>query len=149
MTRRIELRCEQFSVSNIQQRLAKANLDETWEMELNPHAMVMLREVSLLCGSLPLVFAHSVLPLASLYGEWQNLRKLGSQSLGRALFADPRVQRTPLQYKKLSPHHALYIRACHGLPDCPSSLWARRSVFSLNKKNLMVTEVFLPGILHL
>ncbi len=149
LTRHIESRCHTYAVKNVQQRYDKANLDEIFSMGLHTDAMVVLREVNLFCGDLPLVFAHSVLPLRSLQGEWHSLRKLGTKPLGRALFANPRIKRTPLEYKKLGSHHALYKRACRILDHNPDHLWARRSIFSLQQKNIMVTEVFLPGILKL
>lgn len=93
------------------------------------------------------VFAHSVLPRNSLRGRWLGLSRLGSKPLGATLFANPQVTRTPLAYKKLSPHHALYLHAAKHLADKPAYLWARRSVFGLNCANIMVTEVFLPQLL--
>jgi len=88
------------------------------------------------------VFAHSVLPHKSLRGRWLALSRLGNKPLGATLFANPRVKRTALSYKKLSRHHALYKHAAKGLNDKPPYLWARRSVFSLNCANIMLTEVF-------
>ena len=149
LTRKIESRCRAYAVKNVQQRYDKANLDEIFSMSLPANAMVLLREVNLFCEDIPLVFAHSVLPLRSLQGEWHGLRNLGNKPLGRALFADPRVQRTPLEYKKLRSPHALYRNASRILSTAPEHLWARRSIFSLGQKKIMVTEVFLPGILAL
>ena len=89
----------------------------------------------------------SVLPRASLSGAWQDLGKLGNKPLGTALFANPKIKRTPLEYKKLSRNHTLYQRATQHLINKPSYLWARRSVFSLNCATILVTEVFLPQLL--
>jgi chorismate--pyruvate lyase len=100
----------------------------------------------------PVVFAHSVLPRASLKGAWNSLGRLGNQPLGATLFVNPRVKRTPLSYKKLSPNHALYQHATQHLTQKPEVrkppyLWARRSIFSLSCANIMVTEVFLPQLI--
>lgn len=95
-----------------------------------------------------LVFAHSVFPRESLRGSWQAVGRLGNQPLGASLFANPRVQRTTLSYKKLSRHHLLYQHATQSLEDRPAYLWARRSVFSLLGAKVMVTEVFLPNLLE-
>ena len=93
------------------------------------------------------MFAHSVLPRGSLRGAWNGLGRLGNKPLGATLFANPKVKRTPLSYKKLTPNHALYQHAIQYLTQKPSYLWARRSIFSLNCANIMVTEVFLPQLL--
>jgi chorismate--pyruvate lyase len=88
-----------------------------------------------------------VLPRASLRGAWNGLGRLGNKPLGATLFANPKVKRTPLSYKKLTSNHALYQHAVQHLTDKPSYLWARRSIFSLSCANIMVTEVFLPQLL--
>lgn len=109
----------------------------------------MRREVFLYCGDRPVVFAHSVLPLASLRGAWAKLGKLGNRPLGATLFANPCVRRAPLEYKRLNQRHPLYQRACARLDRPPTYLWARRSLFALHGRRILVTEVFLPAILEL
>jgi len=107
----------------------------------------LIRDVLLNGGGCPVVFAHSVLPRRSLRGEWLRLGKLGSKPLGATLFANQKVKRTALSYKKLSSNDALYHRAAQYLVTKPDYLWARRSVFSLHCAGIMVTEVFLPDII--
>lgn len=147
LTRRIVSRCAAFGVRGVQVRNGWWESAEPSIAGGRQHAL--LREVCLYCGATPLVYAHSVLPLASLRGAWQSLRRLGDRPLGEVLFSDPQVRRAPLQYKKLRPRHWLYRRACRHLANPPPFLWARRSVFTLNRRPIQVTEVFLPGILDL
>ncbi|MFA7242418.1 MAG: chorismate lyase [Sulfuricellaceae bacterium] len=147
LTRRIVSRCAAFGVRGVQLQ------NGWWESAeaggKGGRQRALLREVCLYCGATPLVYAHSVLPLASLRGAWQALRRLGDRPLGEVLFSDPQVRRAPLHYKKLHPRHWLYRRACRYLVAPPPFLWARRSVFTLNRRTIQVTEVFLPGILDL
>ena len=149
LTRRIQERCNEFSVRNVRLDNARVSGDEAIELALKSGSLAMQREVFLYCGEIPVVFAHSVLPLSSLRGPWQTLMRLGAKPLGAALFSNPQVTRTALQFKKLKRHHALYRLATAHLPNPPHCLWARRSVFSLHNKSILVTEVFLPNILHL
>ena len=149
LTHRIQARCREFSVRGLHLAMGKSGRDEAACVQLKPREMALLREVLLYCGDTPVVFAHSVIPLAGLRGPWRNLSKLGNKPLGAALFADPQVKRSPLQFKKLSRRHELYRRACRILPERPAYLWARRSVFTLQRQPILVTEVFLPGILEL
>ena len=149
LTRRIQKRCEAFSVRHVLQRHAKSCRDEAALVGVRPRELTLLREVYLYCGATPVVFAHSVVPRRGLRGPWRALTGLGSKPLGAALFANPVVRRMPLQFKKLNPHHELYRRACRLLEVKPSHLWARRSVFSLRGSPILVTEVFLPAILEL
>jgi chorismate lyase len=95
----------------------------------------------------PVVFAHSVLPYVSLRGAWHGLGKLGNKPLGAALFANAKVKRTPLEYKKLPRHHPISMRVTEHVQHVPKVLWARRSVFQLNCARILVTEVFLEQLL--
>jgi chorismate--pyruvate lyase len=136
-------------VQRLSQRLALPIRDEYRPLGLRPARLALVREVLLLCGDTPLVFAHSVAPRASLRGPWAALRGLGHRPLGAALFADPRIQRHPLECRLLDRRHPLYRRAIRHLDHPPASLWARRSRFTLHGASLMVTEVFLPATLSL
>lgn len=149
LTRRIQERCSEFSVRALSQGHGRPGLDEADLLGLRPREDALLREVFLCCGERPVVFAHSVLPFSSLQGPWRDLARLGNRSLGATLFADPRVRRAPLQYKRLNIRHALFRRACTGMDSAPAHLWARRSVFRLDGRPILVTEVFLPAILEL
>lgn len=147
LTRRITERCAAFGVRGVQVQSGWWESAEAGNASGRQRAL--LREVCLYCGENPLVYAHSVLPLASLCGPWRSLRWLGDRPLGEVLFSDPQVRRAPLQFKKLRRRHWLYRRACRHLANPPPFLWARRSVFTLHRHPIQVTEVFLPGILEL
>lgn len=148
LTQRLRAKCGQFSVEGVRQRWASPLPDEALLLRMRPHERALLREVSLCCDGMPVVFAHSVLPRDSLRGAWHNLGRLGAKPLGAALFANPDVVRTPLAFRKLLPRHALYVRAVASLAERPACLWARRSVFMLHNSPILVTEVFLPGVLE-
>lgn len=105
-----------------------------------------MREVLLLCNEVPVVFAHSILPLAGLRGGWNGITRLGSRSLGEALFSNHRIERQPLAYRCVRRDHPLYRAAARQATVTARRLWARRSVFCLNGHPLLVTEVFLPAI---
>ena len=149
LTHRIQARCSSFSVRGLRLATGKPGRDEAACVQLNPRKQALLREVHLYCGETPVVFAHSVIPLAGLRGPWRGLSRLGNKPLGAALFSNPKIQREPLQFKKLNRRHELYRRACLILRQRPAHLWARRSIFVLRHCPILVTEVFLPGILEL
>jgi chorismate lyase len=144
LTARLQQRYSHFAVKPIAVKYAKPIQNEATLLHFPKHITALIREVLLMGNNQPVVFAHSVLPRASLRGAWHGLGRLGSKPLGATLFANPKVQRTPLSYKKLAPNHVLYQRATSHLINKPNYLWARRSIFSLNCANIMVTEIFLP-----
>ena len=148
LTQRLRAHCSCFTVEHVRQRRARPLPDEALLLRLRPHQRALLREVVLCCDGRPAVFAHSVLPRNSLRGAWRGLGRLGARPLGAALFANPKVVRTPLAFRKLQPRHALYARATEVLQERPTYLWARRSVFRLHNAAILVTEVFLPGVLQ-
>jgi chorismate--pyruvate lyase len=149
LTSRIRSRCDDFSVRRLRQERGKIATDERKILGLRANCLAVVREVLLYCGATPVVFAHSALNSRYLQGAWRNVATMGSKPLGAALFADARVKRMPLHFKKLTPHHTLYKRACAVVSNPPPFLWARRSLFERAHAPLLVTEVFLPGILEL
>ncbi|MCB5189102.1 chorismate lyase [Methylobacillus caricis] len=149
LTRRLQARCRQFSVRPVHVQQAKPHPSEARLLRSLPRRKALLRDVHLQCEANPVVFAHSVLPYAAMQGAWRGFVNLGTRSLGSTLFSDPTMRRTPLQYKKLGRHHFLYRRTAAGLAELPNVLWARRSVFSLKRSTILVTEIFLPAVLQL
>jgi chorismate--pyruvate lyase len=146
LTQRLKSRCASFRVVPLATGLARPNPDEYALLRLTPGARAYVREVMLLCNEVPVVFAHSVLPHSSLRGGWNGITRLGSRSLGEALFSDHRIERQPLAYRHLGRSHPLFDAVSRQQSLGVDHLWARRSVFCLNAHPLLVTEVFLPAI---
>jgi chorismate lyase len=149
LTRRIEDRCSAFRVDVVYQGLRRPDRDERFLFADGGRARVLVREVYLYCGRVPVVFAHTVVEPRHLRGVWHEVTGLGTRPLGAALFADPRVRRYPLHSRKLTAHHELHARAIRKLGAYTGVLRARRSLFTLHGSPILVTEVFLPGILDL
>jgi chorismate--pyruvate lyase len=140
--------CQDFSVRPVRSGLARIAYDEAVALNLQPRQRAYSREVFIYADNKPVVFAHSTCALRHLRGHWSALAGLGNQPLGAMLFTHPLVERNALYFKVLRKSHPLYQSAAKS-GDLPDVLWARRSLFVLNKAPLLVTEVFLPGILEL
>lgn len=129
-----------FRVKVLRQQVVRPRLSEWRSLGMARHELALVREV-VLCGrDQPWVFARSVLPLASLTGQLRHLRKQGTRPLGAFLFGQPHLQRSAIAVSRISRHHA-YVPA--DLQQEP--LWGRRSVFCLDNKPLLVSEVFLDA----
>ncbi|HRP98369.1 MAG TPA: chorismate lyase [Rhodocyclaceae bacterium] len=148
LTARIRARCGAFSVRVLCQRLARVRPDEAALVGLRRYEVAWVREVLLVADGRPVVFARSVLPRRSVRGAWHLFHGIGSRPLGAALFADPRIVRGALACASLDRRDARYHRAlaAAGSDVSPRVLWARRSLFRLHGRALLVTEVFLPPI---
>lgn len=130
-----------FHVKVLRQIHGRANRSEALALGINFGDLCLIREV-ILCGhNQPWVFARSVLPLSSLTGSLRRLRKQGTRPLGAFLFSQPHLERSPIALSLISRHHAYVPEAL----VADSQVWGRRSIFSLDDKPLLVSEVFLPG----
>ena len=145
LTDRVRERCAAFRVEPVFQGPRRAARDEGF-VAGDREQRAFVREVFLSCGRSRVVFAHSVTRMANLRGAWRGLVRLGTRPLGAALFADPRVRRGPLRFRKLGPRDEIHARACAATGKRLPALWARRSLFILGKSPILVTEIFLPGI---
>lgn len=146
LTQRLKSRCAAFRVVPVATGIARPNADEYALLGMAPGTRAYVREVMLLCNDVPVVFAHSVLPLTGLRGGWNGITRLGNRSLGEALFSDHRIARQPLAYRKLRVDHPLFRAIAVRQTLDARCLWSRRSLFCLNAHPLLVTEVFLPAI---
>jgi chorismate--pyruvate lyase len=146
LTRRLKARHVDFTVVPVARGFAPPFLDEVRAIHLRPKMHAYVRDVLLIGGGRTRVFAHSVLPRASLRGGWCGITRLGTRPLGEALFTDPRIRRLGLTMRRLDARHPLYRAARRQTGLTAQHLWARRSVFCLNGHPLLVTEVFLPAI---
>ncbi|HTJ96609.1 MAG TPA: chorismate lyase [Rhodocyclaceae bacterium] len=150
LTRRVQSICssaQPFSLRLLAHDFSLPHRDEV--TLLQTHQRVRSREILLQRGSVPLVFAHSVVARRDLRGAWTSMDGVGGRSLGSVLFADHRVVRGALHFKRLDARHPLFQKALPWCGVAPKELWARRAVFSRYGKPLAVTEVFLPSILSL
>jgi len=146
LTRRLKARHVDFRVNPVARGFASPFLDEAQVLHLRPKIQAYVRNVVLIGGSHPRVFAHSVLPRTSLRGGWCGITRLGTKPLGEALFTDPRIRRLGLTMRRLDARHPLYRAARDHTGFTARHVWARRSVFCLNGRSLLVTEVFLPAM---
>ena len=149
LTERLRRRCTDFRVVLLRQELARPGADERGVLHLARRDLAWVRDVLLLCGGRPVVFAHSVLPRSGLRGGWHLFAGLGARPLGAILFTDPLVRRMPFAFHRLDPRHPLYHLAARAAGDPGGALWARRSVFLRRGKPILVSEVFLAEILEL
>jgi len=136
-----------FSVRVTTAGLAPPFVDERAALGMRRPVIGWVREVLLCDADTPLVFAHTVLRRDDLVG-WPWLTGLGGKPLGEVLFRHPRVHRLPLSFRRIDARHPLYHSARRAAGGAAPWLWARRSLFSLDGRRLLVTEVFLPALLE-
>ena len=140
-----------FRVHRLRQAHGMCLADEAAAVGLARRAQVRERDVLLECDGVPVVFAHTIVPLRANASDWPFFSSLGERSLGTTLFGDPRVARGALHYARLPARHPLARRAAaaSGIAGGAQPLYARRCLYRRKSGLLLVTEVFLPAIMDL
>lgn len=131
--RLVKLSQGNFRVEVVRQGWMRPTRSEAKALNMHSRQFALAREVQLIGKGTPWVYARSIIPAQTLTGRQRQLRMLGNRSLGSLLFTDPSMRRGPLQI------------SCLRLQD-ERKVWARRSVFYLSGKPLLVCEVFLPEL---
>ena len=133
-----------FSVEVRQHAWGKMQLSEAKALGVGVRNLAMIRETDLRCNNDIWMFARTVIPANSLLGNNYYLRRPLNFALGKILFTDVRLERSEFELAILRPGHLEYSKSIAMLTDPPKELWARRSVFLLRQKPLLMTEVFIP-----
>jgi chorismate--pyruvate lyase len=110
-----------------------------------------VREVLLCANSIPLVMAHSIIPTTSSSGSNHEVLRLGRKPLGAVLFAKTRMhskQKPPREIARLDKQSPLWKKCFQQYSELPSVSWARRTLYQLQGRPLLVSEVFLPALLN-
>lgn len=151
LTARLQAHSSAFRVQRLHQRTGLCLSDEAGAAGLARAGRVWEREVVLRCDGAPVVFAHTVVPMAASASDWPLFSALGERSLGSTLFHDPLVVRGALEFARIRAGHPLMSRARQALGGAMTEpvLYARRCLYRRHRGTLLVTEVFLPAVLEL
>lgn len=146
LTQRLQSLCPRFFNVEVllQQWQHPLAIEREW-LTISTRHPTRIREVYLRCKTECWVFARTVIPYQTLAGKYRRLANLGKYPLGYVLFAERTVQRRDFYIARLTTGHPLYQLASQNLVEKPTVLWARRSVFYLLDKPLLISEVFLPA----
>src|SRR5690606_32663685 len=134
LTRRLQ-RFGTFRVVPQRQMIAVPRAEEAALLGLPGRQQALIRQVLLYVDGVPVVFARSVLPLASLKGANRVLGHMAKRSLGAELFRAPRAQRAQVWAAQAA------VPASAG-----QTCWGRQSLFIKRGKPLLVAEFFLPAL---
>ena len=128
-----------FSVQRLSQRWEVPTASERRLLSAPVRELGLVREVTLQLNRMPVVFARSVFPNASLVGPLRHLRGLQNRSLGSILFRHPGLRRSEFELALLPPGSSYLPKEL----DQTTPIWARRSRFEIYGKAVLVSEVFL------
>ncbi|WP_028862328.1 chorismate--pyruvate lyase family protein [Psychromonas aquimarina] len=144
LTQKLEGLCKTFSVQ-IKQQITTNSINSPLSDYFSSESQVLVREVYLYCDDTPVVFAQTEIPFSTLSEEQEKLAQIGEQSLGKFLFQDPTMVRGKIETAEFLKNSFLHQLSESLQQSCRHSLWARRSLFHIKNKPLLVSEVFLPA----
>lgn len=139
----IDLCPGRFSVKLLSQQRMTPTPDEISVLGLRHRSHALIRQVILYCDDIPWVYARTVIPISTLTGSLRRLTHLGNKPLGALLFADKSIIRGEVEATCIGPSDENYKWT--GIENS-CLIWGRRSVFHQQRKKLLVSEFFLPGI---
>ncbi|MCP4323618.1 MAG: chorismate lyase, partial [Alteromonadales bacterium] len=143
LTKKLESQCSAFSIEIKQQVSVRPSslLSSYFKNE----EKILVREVFLFCDEIPVVFAQTEIPYSTLTEQQTQLAEVGEKSLGKVLFQDPTMLRGQIEVTEFKNNSIFHQLTDDLKQPINHSLWARRSLFYLNNKPLLVSELFLPA----
>lgn len=124
-------------------------MDESSALSKSSDVTMWIREVSIQSGETVWMYARTVIPKETLTGEESELQHLQTRSLGSILFKNPALHRSEFEFFCIKAGTKWHEKITQDLLHVPDILWARRSVFSIHEKSLLLIEIFFPEIAKL
>lgn len=123
--------------------------DEAIFLNLPENTLTWIREVVIFDEKNTYMYARTVIPPHTLTGKLRQLQQLNNQSLGSLLFKLPGMKRSEFEFMTIKPEGAWHQKISQKINLVVPEIEGRRSLFSVKKKQLLLAEFYLPGILSL
>lgn len=130
----------------LQQRWLRPEAEERNLLSMGLNTQALVREVLIFSEKKQWMFARTVIPRNTLTGEERQLAHLEDRPLGSVLFKDPTMKRGEFEFACFHPGEKWHNKVTQIVKQIFPDLWARRSIFFLRDKSLLLTEIFLPDI---
>ncbi len=139
MTRRMKRRCKKVNIEVLFSAWGRALPDECEKLQLLAREQVFIREIMMICDNEPWLYARTIIPQKALIGKFQRIKNLNNVPLGKVLYKDTSIKRTPFEVALIQPENPF----CKKL-EIKQAVWARRSMFIWRQKEILLSEIFLP-----
>jgi chorismate lyase len=140
LTLKLKSLCNHFEVKVLGEQLTSPLTTDTLAEET-----VWVREVLLCLDGTPWVFARTLVPQSLLDFKSQAFTQLGNKPLGELLYTSPEITPGKIELARFDVCSKLAQLATSLKQEINDPLWGRRRHFSLNKRHLTVSEIFLPA----
>ncbi|MGJ0429317.1 chorismate--pyruvate lyase family protein [Methylobacter sp.] len=133
------------AVKVLQQQWSTPFLSERRLLKLPESRYSLIREVLLHADGKPLILARTIIPTRTLKAAKRSLSHLGSRPLGEVIFSYPKLNRLEMDVALTSP--AVWTQAAIAEAGITGPVWGRRTVYAIRRRQMLVSEFFLPGAL--
>lgn len=140
MTRLLKRRHDSMVIQLLKHQLDMPTHRECMQLGLPTKQRALIREIIMLCDDKPYLFARLIMPTKLLKGSYRRLYRLGTTPIGKLLFRDPSVTRSPFQLTQFQSDDTIL----KPLSLAPSQCWGRESRFHLPYGDILMTEIYLP-----
>lgn len=106
----------------------------------------LIREVTLHADGKPLILARTIIPAETIKVAHSNLSQLGTRPLGEVIFSYPKLERVEMDVALVKP--CLWTSVTLEKISINQPIWGRRTVYGIRHKHMLVSEFFLPEVLH-
>jgi chorismate--pyruvate lyase len=149
LTAKLKGLCPNLQVVVLSEKLEIPLLNESQKLGLHRDEQAWVRCVLLQCHDKNWVYARTVIPNFQPNNPWYELQNLGTKPLGEVLFEMPSIQRSAFEFSKDKLNywpHLVENLSDNNAANQPG--FARRSIFKQHHVPLLLTEVFLPGLVN-
>lgn len=147
LTAKLRVLCPDLQVVILSEELEVPLLNESQKLGLNRNEEAWVRCVLLKCNNKSWVYARTIIPNLNQQNPWHHLQNLGNKPLGEVLFELPSIQRSAFEFSKDTLSYWPHLIENLNDKNAKKLLgFARRSVFKQQNAPLLLTEVFLPGL---
>ena len=119
-----------FEVRVLSQRWGKPLLHEARSLNISMHLAVRIREVELVCGGVPMVFARSIMPLQVFLDQRHVLANIGTRPLGHLLFKDGQMRASKRSVSIYLAEQGVVV-------------YGRNTPYRYAQKEILVSEFFI------
>jgi chorismate--pyruvate lyase len=144
LTKKLQALSANFQVQ-VRQQVTISRSKDLLSPYFSDENKILVREVLLVCDNKAVVFAQTEIPFSTLTDRQAKLAEIGTNSLGTFLFQDPSMKRDKIEVAQFPVYSAVHQLCTDLNQEVDFPLWGRRSLFYVNNKPLLVSEVFLPA----
>lgn len=122
-------------------------LSERRLLKLRENRYSLIREVLMHADGKPLILARTIIPVRTLNAAKRSLSHLGNRPLGEVIFSYPRLERQEMDIAMINP--VIWTPAAIAEAGITGPLWGRRTVYVIRRRQMLVSEFFLPEALEI